>query len=652
MSLKTPSLHGSLHGGDMSRTTNCKSLVFGPAITMASETSSPSNGSYEPLDGAASSVDPVTSSAHHDDAVITGESTPVVVVMDNELANNAEAAPSAVGSSREGTTASARFNILSTMVGGGCLSLPMAFQTSGNLFGVFLLLVTAVITEFCFRILVKSARLLSPITRETQHPGQDSFESISRAAFGPRMDAFSKGLVTSMCFFGIVGYAVLLRDMLMPVTEYIFLSHHSTTILAPGPTWRNNVTMLSVVLAVTPLCTLRTLTSLQKFGAFSMCSVLMLGLCVVYRSLQCIFHLWTNHDDDGDDGPHSAAWAATLVSATEPRFHLGPGSWRDVLNVFPLYVSCYVCHYNILTVHNELRAPSLARVRWWLRSTNLSATTFYVVLGSFGAFYAPCTTTGRISGNVLLNFDIDDPLLLVGRMCLAITLTLAFPMLTIPARDILMRSILPESPGETGLASTRATQEDSLQEPLLGEPESNLQSTGASEAGASSPAGQASLTSRLLASMAVLWTGAGLASCVSSIDVVWDLLGSSLSILLSFIIPCASYIVIMGRHQKGERELHRRARSVVGTSGQPSIPNEDADTTQDASQTGIVRANSIEMGQPPSPLLPPQLDEAAAESSVALVDRLSVVMAWVLLLVFVPLMFLSTANAIHNTFWK
>jgi hypothetical protein len=59
---------------------------------------------------------------------------------------------------RIGTISSARFNILSTMVGGGCLSLPLAFQQSGNaLIGPLMLLATGVVTEFCFRNLVASA---------------------------------------------------------------------------------------------------------------------------------------------------------------------------------------------------------------------------------------------------------------------------------------------------------------------------------------------------------------------------------------------------------------------------------------------------------------------------------------------------------------
>jgi hypothetical protein len=48
--------------------------------------------------------------------------------------------------------------------------------------------------------------------------------------------AFSMGLVTSMCFFGAVGYAVFLRDMLMPITELVF----QLTTPQPGPTMEKN----------------------------------------------------------------------------------------------------------------------------------------------------------------------------------------------------------------------------------------------------------------------------------------------------------------------------------------------------------------------------------------------------------------------------
>jgi hypothetical protein len=144
--------------------------------------------------------------------------------------------PAVTEDKRMGTTASARFNILSTMVGGGSLSLPMAFQKSGNaLMGPLLLLLVALVSDFCFHILVNSARKLSPISPNQTTPGKDSFESIASAAFGNKANVFSMGLVTAMCFFGCVGYAVLLRDMLLPVSCMLHrLCHHQRRSTVPS----------------------------------------------------------------------------------------------------------------------------------------------------------------------------------------------------------------------------------------------------------------------------------------------------------------------------------------------------------------------------------------------------------------------------------
>jgi hypothetical protein len=92
----------------------------------------------------------------------------------------------------------------------------------------------------------------------------------------------------------------------------------------------------------------------------------------------------------------------------------------------------------------------------------------------------------------------------------------------------------------------------------------------------------ASFLLRLLTAIVIFWTAGGVASCVESIDIVWDLLGSSLSILLSHLIPCGCYLVIT-KDQEGH-----------------------------------------------------------------LASKL---LAWLVILVFTPLMFVSTANAVDNTFF-
>ena len=305
---------------------------------------------------------------------------------------------------RIGSISSARFNILSTMVGGGCLSLPMAFQQSGNaLCGPIMLLITGVITDFCFRTLVATALKINGGQPPNPHrSGKDTYESITQIAFGNIGYLFSMTLVVMMCFFGTVGYAVLLRDMMVPLNDVIaptHLFHHDndhdhdhagnvgsgTGMILLSNWFHRNFTMFLVILIVTPFCTLRRLTALKNCGALSMGSLLILGSCIVYRSIQCNLNCQNNNDNNNDE-----PWYTYLK--------LFPDSFHDLFNAVPLYISCFVCHYNILPVHNELINPTPDRVSWWLRSTTWFAVLLYMIMGFAGSSYAHCTPTGKVQG--------------------------------------------------------------------------------------------------------------------------------------------------------------------------------------------------------------------------------------------------------------
>jgi len=562
-------------------------------------------------DTAAAAAAALHTDGENGDANIVNGDIDIDIDIDADVVNDADV--------RIGTISSARFNILSTMVGGGCLSLPLAFQQSGNaLIGPLMLLATGAVTQFCFRNLVASAVVLNRPHPTT--PGRDTFESISHEAFGPKAYLVSMGLVVLMCFFGTVGYSVLLRDMMEPLNDAIApkgLALFGLFGSGSSSEWlHRNFTMFLVVVLVTPFCTLRRLTALKDCGAASMLSLLVLGSCIVVRSVQCnLGTLGTNGDFDAE-----LFWDSASDDPWYTHLRLFPDSWHDLLNALPLYISCFVCHYNILPVHNELKDPSAARVSWWLRSTTWFAVALYMVMGFAGSAYAHCTPSGKIHGNILLDFDKNDPLLMVGRMCLAVTITLAFPMLVIPGRDIVVRSlILPRlavvssEPAPVGTSRHDngvgpGNLDEDLREPLLeaGECHEEVPSTeidsgpaaiGSADDTSSNGDGDGdglssvSFTVLLFTSVILFWSAAALASLVSSIDVVWDLLGSSLSILMSYLIPAGTYLVITKRTE----------------------PN----------------------------------DEAQGGSH----DKASRLACWLLLGVSVPLMVVSTANAVYNTFF-
>lgn len=409
--------------------------------------------------------------------------------------------------------------------------------------------------------------------------------------------------------------------MLEPIIDGMITPPEGT---GGGPTLARNVSMLTVVLFVTPLCTLRNLTALKNVGAGSMLSVFTVGLCVAFRAIQCQLKPVDGNETDKNDGPIQSLRAFPL-------------SAKELLDAAPLFISSFICHFNVLPIHNELRCPTSDRYRKWIRTSIWPATLFYWFIGLTGSLYIKCTPSGKVSGNILLDFDEEDPLLFVGRLCLAATITLALPMLVIPARDILVRSLTNTRIGSNFLHRISPIQQHTqshehssniqngdmttvefepmeisqqnggMEEPLLVLENRSLASVAVTDVDLLEEVPNRQLTqaidttssktARRLGAVVIFWSAALIACSVKSIDAVWDLLGSSFSIMMAFLIPCGAYLKL--------------AR--------------------------MKRFNNL-----------PVSDGGMGFRSW----MLSRVVAWLMILFFTPLMFISTINAVYNNFFS
>ncbi|KAL9180077.1 hypothetical protein ACHAXT_008047 [Thalassiosira profunda] len=433
---------------------------------------------------------------------------------------------------------------------------------AGNLFVAPLLLVaTSLLAQQSILFLVKAGVYSTEANGEngdgrrnkiSDKKGTSSYEGTASRAFGPAARTFSMALVCTCCFAAIVGYAVLLRDMLEPIVDAVVKPPEG---MGGGPTTARNAAMLVVVICVTPLTTWKNLTALQNVGAASMASVLTVGICVAYRSIECQL---------GSQGNEESASADNLRAL--------PLSMKQLLDSLPLFISSYICHFNVLPIHNELRCPTADRVKSWVRTSLWPATIFYYAIGFTGSMFAKCTPSGSVQGNILLDFDEDDPLLFIGRLCLASTITLAFPMLVIPARDILVRALMGSRCGRrlrkpsalqnffrgdtTGIPSDIAVPNNDLttvefepmeiapvrdlEEPLLLLENRSMASAmqdaleeESDEFLENTPRPQSigverdSKAARTFVALLVFWSGACVACSVQSIDVVWDLVGKN-----------------------------------------------------------------------------------------------------------------------------
>ena len=560
------------------------------------------------------------------------------------------------GPTRQGTITSASFNLLSSMVGGGSLSLPLAFLQAGNLFmAPVILVITNILAQRSIYLLVKAGVYSSPNSNSDGYhliskKGNAKYEGMAFEAFGSKARVFSMVLVCTCCecpplcvsrevsfqepiqlmhdhrnhagFFATIGYAVLLRDMLEPIIDAVVPPPEGA---GGGPTLARNGAMILVVLCITPLTTWKNLTALKNIGMASMAAVLTVGMCVAYRSIECVF---SDSDEPMEHYKNVQAF---------------PNSAKDLLDSIPLFISSFICHFNVLPIHNELRCPSSDRVRQWVRKSLWSATAFYYFIGFTGSLHAKCTPTGSVSGNVLLDFEEDDLLLLVGRLCLAMTITCAFPMLVVPSRDIILGTrlgrYLSMKQGNLGNEALRHHDSDpenepaipidisvphdglttidfepmeirqpsrggdTLDEPLLAledsyrrniseEFDDNFAESLSTSTRQTQAAASDSTVARTVIALLVFWSAVALACMVKSIDVVWDLLGSSFSIMLAFLLPSGCYLRLSRRFSSQHRDGGHGFRRWM----------------------------------------------------------LSRMVAWGMILLFVPLMFLSTANACYNLY--
>ena len=145
--------------------------------------------------------------------------------------------PSFYSPVRTGSITSAVFNLITSMVGGGVLSLPYAFSRSGLLVGAVIVVVMGCISGFTVSCLVSCSR----------RSGRTTFEDVIESAMGRKGRAFAIFCIILVPLLGTIGYAVLLRDLLHPVYDRFFgkPGEETSNVIMIGEGGANNSLLLA-----------------------------------------------------------------------------------------------------------------------------------------------------------------------------------------------------------------------------------------------------------------------------------------------------------------------------------------------------------------------------------------------------------------------
>ena len=306
--------------------------------------------------------------------------------------------------SRKSSIPAAMFNLVVTVCGGGVLSLPLAFSRAGILPTLFLMLFSAIATDFTMYLLVSCAR----------RTGGRTYGDVAQSAFGSGAQVITTASLAFILCGSMIAFQVLVRDVWTPVIYAIVPSFETMLLnLAHGSTRQaDNILLGLIQFLVFPLLLKKDLHSLRHMCYVGFLSCILLTLAIVYRAGE---HLLQQSKESNQT--FSIKWYSTNAS--------------DWLFCFPLATVCFFCSFNVLSVHSQLHNPTRARIRAVLDGTMTLCFVLFVVVGVAGYLYAGDNTLD----NILLNFPVDDVAILAGRFGYCLNILVGLPLILLPCRE-------------------------------------------------------------------------------------------------------------------------------------------------------------------------------------------------------------------------
>jgi len=246
------------------------------------------------------------------------------------------------------------FNLVSTIVGGGLLSLPYAFAQCGVGLGVVLLALTAGLSVYTVQLLVRCSIL----------SGQNSFEGIARASFGERGSIATCLLLFLLTWLCAVAYVILFGDIGAPILQWMFNLTDEQRDSHDFISLRSALQAGSVVL-VSPLCFANSLSALKFTSLSSILSITLLVVAIVLNSSQDGFGHSTAFATPAEGHDHSILWVGGVKSFT----------------AFSIISVSFLCHFNVLSVSEGVTVVTRLRVNKLVCSTMATCCVLYTVAG-------------------------------------------------------------------------------------------------------------------------------------------------------------------------------------------------------------------------------------------------------------------------------
>jgi amino acid permease len=401
--------------------------------------------------------------------------------------------------SRRSTQTVATFNLLSTIVGGGTLSLPYAFSKCGYMGGSIL-----VVISICISII--SLQTLCILSRKL---GSSKYAEVMERAIGPIYGDLANWLIVFMLIFVVIAFMILEKDIAGNIIDY-FLGYGSY-----GQRYKSVILIILTVFSF-PVMIAKSLYALRHVSYLGTGSVFLLLIVILIKSVS------VNLQNPQLFAAKSQAW---------------PQQNSDVLYSLPIILIAFLCQFNVLGVYSNLYDPLPQRMNQVLGYSIGGSGVIYIFFGVAGYLFAYDNTMD----NILNNFSPHDPSLIIARIGLLCTIICQIPMVVVPCRDSLIQ-LIEKYQGDSEADIQRRDQKYTAIVTVM--PNSWQESERATLQRHPLPfwhihrySYASEIMTFVIAVLCLI-----MSECVPGVATIWSIAGSSISLTLAFYLPSRAYI--------------------------------------------------------------------------------------------------------------
>lgn len=301
---------------------------------------------------------------------------------------------------KPGSIRSSVINVTAATLGAGALALPRALYYSGLFWGPLMMLALACLSVVSIKVIVQLVDVSS----------KHSYEEIAKLAFGPRFALLVEVNIILFCFGTAVAYMITVGQ----------ISHQVLQVLADGAWWGDVFGPTEVLIAVTasillPLSLLDSINDLRFASLMGVSCILYLIVVVVY-----VF-VWTRVSTTLEPAGSFDGW--------QPK-----GGFTGLFQMLSVAIFAFCCQPNVPAIYHELNRRSSRRMSRVAIGAMSLCLLVYLLMGVTGFLTFGEDTSGNVLANLQIFLCQKDMMVISGFACMAVAVTMAFPLNIFPIR--------------------------------------------------------------------------------------------------------------------------------------------------------------------------------------------------------------------------